>query len=522
MPSAGFSKLSKENGPTDTEQEEANQSAAITTSQISPASGLNLKLENGLLDFLFVSPVRWFRMLAEKIHWSFVVGVIVIYGASQGIGGSVFKVSSDYYWKDVQKIQPSEAQVYSGIISIPWIVKPLWGLLTDVLPVAGYKRRPYFVLAGILGVVPFLIISLCKKLHVVFALIMLTAGSAGVAIADVTIDACVAENSIMLPSLAADMQSLCGLSSSVGKLVGFSISGILIHHIGSQGVLGLLGIPAALVILVGIVMKETHTPDFAYGEVNQKLREASGKMVKTLKCRQVWRPCFYMFSSLALSLNIQEGLFYWYTDPKAGPHFSEEGVGFIFSFSAIGSLLGVLLYQNSLKDYPFRSLLFWSQLLFGFSGMLDLILVFRINLKLGIPDYFFVVIDECVSQMISRLKWMPLLVLSSKLCPSGVEGTFFALLMSIDNAGLLLSSWLGGLLMHLLNVTRTNFTNLWLSILIRNFLRILPLTLILLVPESDSNSNILPPEILNTDQHIINTETEPHNIELVSLVKYTS
>lgn len=154
--------------------------------------------------------------------------------------------------------------------------------------------------------------------------------------------------------------------------------------------------------------------------------------------------------------------------------------------------------------------------------MLDLILVFRINLKLGIPDYFFVVIDECVSQMISRLKWMPLLVLSSKLCPSGVEGTFFALLMSIDNAGLLLSSWLGGLLMHLLNVTRTNFTNLWLSILIRNFLRILPLTLILLVPESDSNSNILPPEILNTDQHIINTETEPHNIELVSLVKYTS
>lgn len=148
MPSAGFSKLSKENGPTDTEQEEANQSAAITTSQISPASGLNLKLENGLLDFLFVSPVRWFRMLAEKIHWSFVVGVIVIYGASQGIGGSVFKVSSDYYWKDVQKIQPSEAQVYSGIISIPWIVKPLWGLLTDVLPVAGYKRRPYFVLAG--------------------------------------------------------------------------------------------------------------------------------------------------------------------------------------------------------------------------------------------------------------------------------------------------------------------------------------------------------------------------------------
>ena len=73
---------------------------------------------------------------------------MVVYGISQGLGGALAEVGTKYYMKDVQKVQPSEAQIYKGITSIPWIVKPLWGLLTDVLPFFGYRRRPYFIFAG--------------------------------------------------------------------------------------------------------------------------------------------------------------------------------------------------------------------------------------------------------------------------------------------------------------------------------------------------------------------------------------
>lgn len=77
-------------------------------------------------------------------------------------------------------------------------------------------------------------LALHEKLHLVLAILLLTAGSASVAIADVTIDACVAQNSNIHPTLAADLQSLCALSSSVGALLGFSISGVLVHLIGSM------------------------------------------------------------------------------------------------------------------------------------------------------------------------------------------------------------------------------------------------------------------------------------------------
>lgn len=56
-------------------------------------------------------------------------------------------------------------------------------------------------------------------------------------------------------------------------------------------------------------------------------------MYKTIKYPQVWKPSLYMFISLALNISTHEGYFYWYTDPKAGPAFSQ--VGFTVSLAPV-------------------------------------------------------------------------------------------------------------------------------------------------------------------------------------------
>eukprot|EP01018_Ginkgo_biloba_P020711 Gb_36412 [translate_table: standard] len=114
-----------------------------------------------------------------------------------------------------------------------------------------------------------LIISVHSKLPIILAVLLLTTATGGVANADVTINACIANNSIHYPLLVVDMQSLCGMSSSVGALLGFSTSGLAVHHLGAQ--------------------------------------EATRSMWTALKCPEVWRPSLYMYISLAIGLNIQEG-----------------------------------------------------------------------------------------------------------------------------------------------------------------------------------------------------------------------
>lgn len=238
-------------------------------------------------------------------------------------------------------------------------------------------------------------------------------------------------------------------------------------------------------------------------------------MCKTIKFPQVWKPSLYMYLSLALSLSTHEGQFYWYTDPKAGPAFSQEFMGIIYAIGAMASMVGVLIYHKTLKDYPFRTLIFFSQFLYSISGMLDLIFIFRWNLGVGIPDSFFVIMEECVSRIVSRLRWMPMIVLSTRLCPLGIEGTFFALLMCIDSLGSLSAKWGGGVLLHVLHVTRSDFSNLWLVVFVRNVLRFSTLGLIFLVPTADQSQVLIPSDLLTNSTSAMDDEEDHESLELV-------
>ncbi|GAV80080.1 BT1 domain-containing protein [Cephalotus follicularis] len=431
-------------------------------------------------------------MLSSQLNLTFILGIVIVYGLGQGFSGSFFRIVTDYYWKDVQQVQPSMLQIYIGLYYIPWILKPVWGILTDVFPIKGYRRRPYFVVAGVVGVVSALMVSLLGKLPIAMALGCLIGITAGVAIADVTIDACIARSSIEFRSLASDMQSLCGVCSSTGALVGYSSSGFF-------GALVVLAIPPTLLIVLGFIIYEVRSRNLPSekNKIRENLGLAMMGMHQTIKCPQVWKPSLYMFLSLALSISTHEGQFYWYTDPKAGPSFSQEFIGLMYAIGALASIAGVVIYQKTLKDYPFRNIIFYAQLLYGLFGMLDVIFVLRWNLQLGIPDSFFVITEQCVSHIITRIRWIPMIVLSTRLCPTGIEGTFFALLMCIDSFGSLTSKWGGGIVLHVFHVTRTDFANLWLVLMMRNILRIATLGLIFLLPNADQGDNLIPSDLLS-------------------------
>ncbi|KAL8201270.1 hypothetical protein R6Q57_012609 [Mikania cordata] len=375
---------------------------------------------------LILQPFQWLKMLSTELNPSFILGIFLIYGLSQGFSDSFFRVVTDYYWKDVHKVQPSKVQVFIGLYYIPWVMKPIWGLMTDVFPIMGYHRRPYFIVAGVVGVVAATMVAEGGvRLGVAAALWCLIAITAGMAMADVTIDACIARNSIELKELAPDMQSLCGVCSSAGALVGFATSGFFVDHLGPQIALGLLAIPAASQIFLGFVIYEKKTSDDMHTKKTQTIGGALKGMYDTIQFPEVWKPSLYMYLSLALSISTHEGQFYWYTDPNAGPAFSQELVGMVHAIGALAAIVGVLIYHKLFKNYPFRKLLFFAQLVYGLSGFLDLMFILRWNLVLGLPDYLFVIIEECVSRVVSKVRWMPMIVLSTSLCPLGIEGTFF-------------------------------------------------------------------------------------------------
>ncbi|RCV11728.1 hypothetical protein SETIT_2G209500v2 [Setaria italica] len=354
------------------------------------------------------------------------------------------------------------------------------------------------------------------------AVLCLVGISTAVAIADVTIDACIAKNSIDKPALAPDMQSLCAFSSSLGALIGYATSGMFVHHLGAQGALGVMAIPPATVVFLGFFIYELKT--YQHNAKEKVLNKVSGAvkgMVRTIKYPVVWKPSLYMFLSLALSISTHEGQFYWYTNKTPpNPGFLQEFVGLVHAIGAVASMVGVLIYHKCLKDYPFRSILFCAQLLYGVSGLLDLTFVLRWNLALGVPDAAFVILEECVSRVVGRVRLMPMMVLSTKLCPPGVEGTFFALLMCIDSLGMLAAKAGGAAVLRALHVTRDDFARLWLAVLLRNALRLATLGAICLVPTADQTDVLVPRELLVSSPAAVAGDDE-ERLQLAMLTAHT-
>ena len=98
----------------------------------------------------------------------------------------------------------------------------------------------------------------------------------------------------------------------------------------------------------------------------------------------------------------------------------------------------------------------------------------------AVPDELFLIGDEVVAHIVSRLNSMPFFIFAAKLCPPGVEASMFALFMGLSNFGSAAGEYLGSGLLYLFGgVAKPEFDQLAPYVATRSFMRVLP---VLLVP----------------------------------------
>src|SRR3984957_14072468 len=73
--------------------------------------------------------------------------VYVVEGLGQ-IGGLIAQ-PLNYYLKEVHGWTPFQITAYLTLFNLPWIIKPVYGLISDFVPLFGYRRKSYLILANI-------------------------------------------------------------------------------------------------------------------------------------------------------------------------------------------------------------------------------------------------------------------------------------------------------------------------------------------------------------------------------------
>lgn len=397
---------------------------------------------------------------------------------------SLAGVATTFYYKDDLRLSIQQVQILASIAIIPWSVKPIYGLVSDIRPIFGLRRRPYLFLAGILGSAGY--VSMATWVNGFWGAVFSSVISAmGFALADVIVDGIVAEKSRSQQE-AGKLQSVCRGALLVGALIVSYASGVLVEIIGARNVFWLTGALPLLTTAFSLIVLEGAAADSVFS-----IRKVWLQFKTALTPTLLWSALF---------------LFVWRSTPTSGGAFSyylidelkftPEFFGRLAFIGYVTGIIGVVVFRKFLLRISLRNMFFWLMIGSVVLSLPTIGLVYKWHELLGVSPQFFAMADTLISGMLFELAFLPLLVLVARVCPKGIEATMFAVLASLMNIGLSVSDLGGAALTTYFGVhsaTETlaaDYGNLHIVMWIAILSSLLPLPLLPLLPETRTNEDL--------------------------------
>jgi len=309
-----------------------------------------------------------------------------------------------------------KATAYLTVLAIPWVIKPVFGLISDFLPLFGYRRKTYLFATNGLAVGAYLWLTGLTSADQIIIAMMLT--SIGMAAASTICGALMVENGKRFEASGTFVNHqwmwyfIAGVLASVG-------GGWLTQHLSPTS-----AFHTAALIVAAAPLGVMATCWFFVVEEKAKINvpelKKSGKaLLATFKSRVIWVVGAFLFF---FNFNPSFGtpLFYHMTDDL---HFSQEFIGSLGAIGAVGSVLGSFLYMWLQKRMTLRNLLIFSIVI----GALSQASFYYLN---GMTS---AVILNLIGGITAMLALVSSLTLAADYCPDGSEGFSYALLMSISN-----------------------------------------------------------------------------------------
>jgi len=487
---------------------------AITQDEATAMKLEKIPPRESLLDMLIA--------LREAYGWKLLGMLAFAQWMCKGLVWGYCLSAMDFLFRDYA-ISGPQLQVYKAIVMLPWAMKPLFGLVSDAVPICGYQKAPYIILASIVAVIAHISVGFTPvgALPIKTVVLCLLFGCMQVSVIDLLTEAKYAERIRQRPERGPDLMTYVWAGITMGNLCATASVGFIIQNFGAHWVFAIVSIPAALVMIptwLNWLEEPKMTPDqvarrqaemweqkevlflvlltgiatlalVAVGLIQDSVWvnlcvAAVVAVVVVTAFTMLLHPmigrmnCFFFIQTCCV-VDISGASFYFFTDTATqfpeGPHFSK-----VFFASALGvfvavlNLVGMAIYNRHMQHWRYHGLFIFANFLVCAVNLVNLLVFTRFNLVVGIPDTVFVMSTWGIWAIVHMWMWLPGVVLLSQLCPKGVEATMYALLAGCHNLGLATASYLGASLLKVLHVSPSGapneshqFDNLWMAALIQ-------------------------------------------------------
>lgn len=361
--------------------------------------------------------------------------LLILFGLvyfAQGIGQDSGLVDQPlvYFFKEELGFDAAQTTEYRVVLTIPWVIKPLYGLVSDFVPLLGYRRKTWLVLTNLLAVSGLLWLSGVVAPGAIVLAMVLTA--IGTAASDVIIDAVMVENG-KRTGQTAEFQSVQWLWVNIASIVSSLLGGYLCTVLKPATALHTAALvtalaPLAVLLASWMVLYENK------GTMHCAVKVTAAGVLEAFQSRTLWAViAFLAFWHFSPSVGTP-----WYYHLTDTMKFSQAFIGTLGACEAVGGVIGAIAYWRYFSRQSLRR-----QLSFGiWSGTIGTLLLVLLLMPTAASPAIAVGLSLVlgVAGMIAQLAT---LTLAAQACPARSEGFTFAALMSVMNGVTQISAIIG-------------------------------------------------------------------------------
>ncbi len=340
--------------------------------------------------------------------------VYMVEGTGQ-IGGLIAQPLT-FYLKQALSWSASDVTAFLAIFNFPWIIKPIYGVFSDLLPLFGYRRKSYLIGANVVAAGAYLwSTQLTAPGQLVWAL-QLTAY--GMAISSTVCGAVLVENGQRLKESGrfVNQQWLWFNAAAMASAI---VGGQLVQRLPPTSALhaaAAIVAAAPLAVLLGTLLL---IPEERTGIDGPALRETVGGLLAALKKRELWIVGLFLFLYY-FSPGLATPLYYTMTDSLK---FAQGYIGILGSIASAGWIAGAILYPRLFEGMSSKRLLNLSIAL-GTVTTASYLLLFN--------EASAAILSFC-SGFSAMLATVATVTLAADYSPHRSEGFSFAVMMSLIN-----------------------------------------------------------------------------------------
>jgi MFS family permease len=347
-------------------------------------------------------------------------------------------LSITFLLKETFGLSAAQTATFFSLTVIPWLIKPVYGLISDFVPLFGQRRKSYFLLSSGVAAAMGLSLTLMGSYTYWSVAIFFTLMGLGLAFTDVLTDALMVENGNRL-GVTGQLQAVQWASISLASI----LVGVGGGWLAERKYLSLTFMIATIWPVISLTMAIFLIDEPPAQSAQRQFRETWAAIRGAIGSRTLWIVAGFIFF-YNFSPSFGPALVYYATDML---QFSKIFLGTLDSLAYASGIVGTACYFAFAKFFSYKRLVQFA-IAAGVIATLS---------YLGYRDQVSAVAISLVFGGVAMFIQLTFLELAAKACPKQAEATFFALLMSVYNGAAQISQISGGWLYAQVGFTRLIF-----------------------------------------------------------------